>query len=258
MNLPAGITRHDDVEPNRPVFLTAEGIRIPGVTRLLREVGAVQHFDVDDLWYYLDRGKAAHLACALHGRDALEIETLDWRLLPYVKAYHDLVQTTGFVPLHDLGEFCCVEEQGRWQVYVDQPGFIPKIGATIVELKTGTLHPTEAKLQTIAQKIAFVDQLRRDGHPLANEQWTRHAFHLRNNAKGRLIAYDDDEIDRRKFLGHVREWWGRVAEHGTATRSVDTAQVYRPGSQAAAGRDVGSDRARRHRTKAARSHGRRV
>jgi len=113
-----------------------DGKIVPSNTQILKEAGLV-----DVTWYNQhgrDRGSAVHLACHLLDEDALNWETLDAELVPYVRAYEKFKKESGFVP--DLIEVPMYNYPHRYGTTVDRTGMLNG-REILLELKSGGVEP---------------------------------------------------------------------------------------------------------------------
>lgn len=179
MPLPAAFTFEEQTHIYR-----INSAELPSVTGILRAAGLV-----DEQWFTdesRDRGSAVHLAIQYLDEDALDEESLDERVKPYVNAYRKFKTDTGFEPLpiiDQVNDAEVIAEARRFQPKYGYAGTIDRIGIfrngrkVILEIKTGAAHPThrlqlaayQAMLDKPGEYIRLVLRLEKDGTYIVNE-----------------------------------------------------------------------------------------
>lgn len=154
------------------------GKQIPSVTWVLRVEGAIDDRYYTD--YGLARGIAVHKGCELIAKGTVDWRSVDYRILPYLEAYQDFLQKTGFIP--EIIEKPFINEDLEYGTKPDQIGTWDS-QKTVLELKTGKI-PKWACLQTAGQAMAVCPQ------PTTIK---RMAIELREDGTWMPQFYDDPE-----------------------------------------------------------------
>ena len=128
------------------------GKQIPSVTWVLRVEGVIDDRYYTD--YGLVRGIAVHKGCELIAKGTVDWRSVDYRILPYLEAYQDFLQKTGFIP--EIIEKPFINEDLEYGTKPDQIGTWDS-QKTVLELKTGKI-PKWACLQTAGQAMAVCPQ----------------------------------------------------------------------------------------------------
>lgn len=131
---------------------TLDGRPIRSVTQILADVGII-----DTTWYTPEaalRGKYVHEATHYSDEGALDLATLDPKLVPYVQAWIDFRKMTGFKPL--------LIEQEIWHSCgyagtLDRAGFLNG-RFLVIDIKSGSL-PSWAGLQTSGYEFGLVERI---------------------------------------------------------------------------------------------------
>jgi hypothetical protein len=132
-----------DFDPEEHVY-RVDGIERPGVTEILKAAGLSDNatgangwsIDPDVLDNAADRGKVAHLAVELDCQKILDEDSLDDEIWPYVDAWRQFVDDTGFVPI--ANELLFYNPVDDYCGQIDIPGYIGE-DLTIIDLKTGSI-----------------------------------------------------------------------------------------------------------------------
>lgn len=122
-----------------------DGVRIPGVTEILKEAGLSDLSMVNP--EILERnsafGTASHKAIEYECRGSLDWENLDPELRPYVQAWRNFVEDYGFIV--EATEVRGYSKLYRFGYTMDHKGIITNgtlIGKAIVDVKTGQPYPS--------------------------------------------------------------------------------------------------------------------
>lgn len=177
---------------------TIDGVVLPSVTQVLGDVfytpGAEWFTDEARL-----RGSYVHAAIALDHEGALDEDTVDYRLFPYIEAWRAFKRESDFRPMA-WEQAVCDPARGYAGTYdvIGQLGDNPLFPPVLVDFKTGT--PAEwIRLQTAAYaRVAKGDRfptLRRGGLWLRADGTYRFTMHT-------------DRADERLFLSalEVFQW----------------------------------------------------
>lgn len=175
-------------------------LELPGVTRILRQVGVSSDFhDVpaDVLNAKRDLGTAVHMAAHYYDDGTLDPKTVDPRVTPYLDAWHDFRNMTGFTPV--------LLETPLWHSglliagTIDRAGYFAKFPNAdpsklyAVDIKCGDPDDAGAKWQTAAYSEMLSACLDRSS-PFADPMMrTRPTFSVKLNDNGtyRLYSYPD-------------------------------------------------------------------
>ena len=207
--LPPGVKR--TMEGDRPRWMK-DGRHVPGVTRVLRELGLTDDYKTMDpvtRERVLYRGQEVHQAC--HALDLGQpYDLIDPEFLPYVEGYRRFLRDTGFTSI--FIEYACVDDHGRFVTVLDRAGYLGDV-FVIFDIKTGKrVHPS-ARLQTAAQAIAFVDQARRDrgAEEAMHPNIRRHVLQLTPGDYKLHPPFSNGAHERAAFLGllSAHEWRAR-------------------------------------------------
>ena len=151
-------------------YTTLDGRRLPSVTAIIKGAGLM-----DEAWwntYARDRGSMAHQAVALIHEDALDRETLDPVLAPYVAAWDGFARASAATAI--LWEQRVADAErgyaGTLDVVLEMAG---DPAPWVVDLKTGPPQPWAA-LQTAAyaravKPILLAPRLKRAALALAGD-----------------------------------------------------------------------------------------
>lgn len=151
---------------------------LPSITQILAAEGFI-----DSTWYTAagrDRGTTAHKITHDYDMGELFEELLDPAYIPYLKAYKQFLQDTGFKVL--------ASEVPRYHMALRYAGTPDKVGEmrgcfAVVEQKSGALEPW-TRIQAAAQ-----GELVKQDFNVARVK--RYGLQLRPDGKYRLIEYDN-------------------------------------------------------------------
>lgn len=160
-----------------------DSAQYPRVTEVLREVGVAPSYEgIDPAVVSLarERGIAIDRACDLIDIGDLDFDSVDDRLLPYLRAYQKFLDETGYIP--EASQQAVVHTKYRYRGTCDMRGRIHG-GRLIADRKcTASLHPATA-LQVAAYKLAHEHQ-----HPFELVDMIA-GLHLRKNGTYVLCPY---------------------------------------------------------------------
>lgn len=165
--------------------------RVPSVTQVL-SLSGIGGYDIyrmmqatapGKLAQAADRGRKVHEATEQLDNGLLDREALDPVLEPYVRAYEDWLEMTGFEPLHI--ERMVYHERFRYAGRLDRIGRIGQ-GKWVVDFKSGMLldghaHQTAAYVATLPDALTYdrmLVQLKSDG-----------TFHIATPEKGSYFTH---------------------------------------------------------------------
>lgn len=163
---------------------TLDGVRIPGVTEILKAEGIIDYsrVDPDTLERARILGEYVHKTTELFDKDDLDPKSIHHRVAPYLDAWAEFRVT------YDLQEFIEIEEpiyslRLRFGTIPDR--IAPIDGFTIIEIKTlKTINEKASRLQTAGQKIAW-EELRKGK---IRNRWT---VQLKDNGKCKVHTHKD-------------------------------------------------------------------
>lgn len=184
------------LQPPSPIFTFdpnehryyLDGVEIPGVTSILKEVGLSQFWGgfTEAAW----RGLHVHEAAEL-----LDLNDLDWNSVypkwaGYVHAYDRFKRDKGFVP--ELIEYQTYHPQFRFAGTIDRRGMLTELGErrVILDLKTGVEEDWH-RWQTAGYLV------------LGGPSWAldrRGDLYLHEDGTYSPIHWHDDNADIRTFL----------------------------------------------------------
>jgi len=126
---------------------------VPGVSRILSDMGKKSPWVVRNSEFYKTRGSYAHKAASLDDEGKLNMETVDPRVLPYLMAWRDFKKTNGV--LVAASEFMVYNEKLRYAGTLDR---IIRMGdrTILLDLKTGSKCRWH-QLQVAAYWMAYGD-----------------------------------------------------------------------------------------------------
>lgn len=153
---------------------TLDGIRYPSVTEILQAEGFI-----DTRWYddwSRERGKFGHKATALYDAGELDEDSLDPILAPYLDAWKDFKENTGFVP--SAIEKPVVNTRYHFAGTPDRVGTLGDLTCIIIDLKLGKPEPWAA-IQTGAYRL------------LIESPYKRAALHLMGDGRYKLYPHND-------------------------------------------------------------------
>ena len=183
-----------------------DGAKVVGVTSVLSAAGII-----DNTWAHTDamtRGSAVHRATELHDHGTLNEATLDPRIVPYLDAWKQFREETGFEPMeierriyHD-GEFEYAGTLDRVGRFTRPPWTKIANGAIgLIDIKSGKM-PKWAGLQTAPYAKAYERQTK------TFIGW-RACVELASNGAAHFIKHSrDKEQDFQVFMSCrvVYEW----------------------------------------------------
>ena len=114
------------------VYHDSAGRVVPGVTGIIRACGLMDENGWND--YARDRGRAVHKAVELYERGTLDPDSLDPAIVPYLAAWVEFKEQTGYVALEC--EQIVFHPIYRYAGTLDQVGVLDSKSA-VVDLKTG-------------------------------------------------------------------------------------------------------------------------
>lgn len=130
-----------------------DGIPIPSVTTILKEVGLIDFSKVPQRILEASQlfGTAVHKACELYDVKNLDEDILDPHLKPYLKGWKKFLKDTAFV-------ITAVEEKVASKKYwyagrLDRRGYLDK--HTVLDIKTGVDHGVATPIQLIGYENAY-------------------------------------------------------------------------------------------------------
>ena len=126
-----------------------DGRVIPGITEIRTALGiGYPHTTTDPV--HRERGKAVHRAIELYDNGDLDESSVDPAVAPYLKAYIQFREDTGFEPVHS--ELMLASERDWYAGTLDKVGRLPSLGLGIVEIKsTESVDMKALKAQLSAQ-----------------------------------------------------------------------------------------------------------
>lgn len=163
--------------------------QLPGVTSILKSAGIIntQFYTVAGR----DRGTLIHESCEHLDRYEIDLNDLDEEIRPFVQAYKNFKEDTGFAPT--------MIESPIYHSKLMYAGCLDRVGIlngknVLIDLKSG-VSPKWASLQLIAYKMACEDMF----PSLFNEQnlLSRLVLQLKSSGSYKLVEFssDDDERD---------------------------------------------------------------
>jgi hypothetical protein len=182
-----------------------DGEVIPSVTQVLSRANMPDYSAIPpfQLEWAAKRGTLAHLLCEWDDDPEMVIdwESVDERLYPYLNAYRQFREHTGFV--------IEANEQRLWNPRHRYAGTVDRVGMltgrrVVLELKTtSVLHPATA-IQTSAYLHAY-----NESRPKAEQARGCVAVHLRGDGTYRLQKYDNPRDHFACFLAllHPEHPW---------------------------------------------------
>lgn len=171
-------------------------IRPPSVTRVLRAQGFYSRRGLPDQ-FYLDRGRASHLAFELDDKGVLDESTLDERLLPFLAAHR---KARVELELRDLRPPILEEYIISWPL-----GFAGKVDAvkwvcgwrTTLDWKNGGTEEAATYVQVSAYRLLVAHHL---GLPAENLRGA--SLNYMDDGTYKFHWYEEDQLD---------EGWHRFA-----------------------------------------------
>lgn len=140
MKFPYVITPDFDEEAH---VYRVDGRIVPSVTEILSGVGLAENFmaggreiDPDVLANAAERGTMVHLAIELECLGELDEDTVDDEIWPYLEAWRQFVDDTGFLPV--ANEFRFYEPANDYCGTADMIGYLGD-QLTVLDLKTGSI-----------------------------------------------------------------------------------------------------------------------
>lgn len=131
------------------------GARLPSVTQILSPYSSLEFVDRDLLERAAAFGTHVHEACHLFSQDALDRESLDSELAPYVDAWAAFLEDTGAVVL--LSEQRVVSEQYGYAGTLDAIVWWGK-SKRLIDIKSSTGVPKTVGPQTAGYAQAYREQ----------------------------------------------------------------------------------------------------
>jgi hypothetical protein len=134
-------------DPETHVYRWDDAV-VPSVTQVLESAGIIDYSSIPRgiRDYALQRGSLVHRACELWDEGDLDMDTLSDVLAPYVRAYIDFRETTGFTPI--LSEYRAYSTRWGYAGTLDRLGQVGN-RLWLIDLKSGGM-PRWARLQTAA------------------------------------------------------------------------------------------------------------
>ena len=186
-----------------------DGRELPGITRVLRDVG-IGDLDVDDpvIAYAAERGKAVHEATALDDRGELDEASVDPVVRPYLDAWRRFRGESGFRPIPSLIEVPLARSDLGFAGTPDRCGWLGQIPIVLEIKATSQLHRRVGLQLGAQQMLAWTTEEFGAVVPNAIRR-----FSVRlcpdENPPYRLQEFKDPE-DRNVFLAALRvEQWKR-------------------------------------------------
>lgn len=171
---------------------TYGGREFPGPTAVLAGLGFIDYsFLKERREYFLERGKAFHLATEFDDRGTLDDDALHPDLRGRVAAYRLWKRETGFVP--DLTEQAMVDPVDGAAGKLDRRGrlcLLPGAPRAVVDFKSGAVQ------RWVGLQLSCYDRLQR-GEDRAADPLTRLAVEFKDNGTYRQTFFTDlqDEED---------------------------------------------------------------
>lgn len=191
------------IEMNGHVLVCGPDMRIKTVngkpkdhiTDVLREMGLSKSYEGLDP-FYMERGKAVHLACKLINEGVLDENSIVEEIKGYVAAYKSWLTESHFVaeeselPLFSgVYDFCGT---------LDLVGTLPTVGRIVLDIKTSSSLDPAVEIQVGAQAILW--QANYQSSPLSG----RFVLQLRSDDSYRLK--DLSHISETLFLDALNLW----------------------------------------------------
>lgn len=186
-----------------------DGRELPGITRVLRDVGIgpLPQSEIrvaDSFAYAAERGKAVHEATALDDRGELDEESVDPVVRPYLDAWRRFREESGFRPEPTLIEVPLARSDLGFAGTPDRAGILGE-DRIVLEIKVTAEMPSWVGLQLAGQRM-LAWTTREFGAVVPNAV-RRFAVQLRPDGTYRLWEFRDPE-DGRVFLAclSIYQW----------------------------------------------------
>lgn len=160
---------------------TFDGLKVPGVSEILKGVGLIKDVYAEDGGFSRDRGKAAHKAVWLDCKNDLDENTLDEIVVPYFQDWRILRETIYFEPIL---EYCekplyhpVLKFAGTPDLVVMKDGH-----PVLIDLKTGSVSSWVAY-----QTAAYRELLKANGILIKH----RYYLNLKGDGRPKLVLLPD-------------------------------------------------------------------
>lgn len=165
---------------------TKDGLKVPGVTTVLRETGLIDFSKIQDdiLQRALKFGSAVHKATELHDKGVLDITTLDSALEPYLEAWIKFLREASFIIEKDSIEEKVYSEKYHYAGKYDRIGILND-KRTIIDISTSVDFSDAKAIQTAAYQEA-----ENEGIPVKLKVKQREVVLLQGNGKYKLASGD--------------------------------------------------------------------
>lgn len=174
-----------------------DGVRKPGVTRILQDMGLIDFSGVPaDIMECAQKfGTAVHTATELDDNNDLDFKTLDPALVPYIEAWHKFKSENGV-------EILGIETNHYNPIYQycgkDDRLAIVRSERTVIDIKTSTSMAAATKMQLAGYALFY--------EPVKVK---RLGVQLKGDGTYKLHPYNSYG-DRNTFLYAVSLWWWRA------------------------------------------------
>jgi hypothetical protein len=175
-------------DPEKHLY-TLDGQDLPSVTQILTATGFI-NTQFYDAWSR-DKGSMVHLVCHLDDTGELDEESLDQILIPYLDAYRQFKEHTGFIA--SASEVPLASERYRFAGTPDKIGSFKDGECCLIDIKSGNAEPWAA-LQTALYVV------------LKDSPYKRYVLKLTGEGKYKLIPFNDRQ-DRQIALSAVSCYW---------------------------------------------------
>lgn len=192
---------------------TVGALELPSVTQILKRVGISRPWDDVPAAVLAEKraiGQAAHAAAHYYDEGTLEAGTVDPRVEPYLQAWIDFRENTGFTPV--LLETPLQHSGLLIAGTLDRAGYFAKFADAdptdlhTVDLKCGNPVDAGAQWQTAAYAEMLSVSLAPTSpfnQPLKFRMLARYSVQLQPNGKAKLHAYPDTLQDWLEFSAFV-------------------------------------------------------
>ena len=188
---------------------TLDGEEIPGVTRILQDMG------MNDTEWFRDhhrkRGTAVHLAAELAAQDRLDIDATHPKIAPYATQFIKWKERVNYRPI--LMEKALHSKTWRFAGKLDHFGLIEWEGddrPCLIDVKSGGVPPSIG-----LQLILYRQLLKENAHEYTSKGYMISANDILvaslqlNPDKFRFRVIEEDRLDSAMALGLVRAWYFR-------------------------------------------------
>lgn len=188
-----------------------DGRELPGITRVLRDVG-IGDLDQTDprIAYAAGRGKAVHEATALDDRGELDDASVDPVVRPYLDAWRRFRVESGFRPIVSLIEVPLARAELGYAGTPDRCGWLGQLPVVLEIKATSQLHRRVGLQLGAQQMLAWTTE---EFGAVVPNAVRRFAVRLcpDENPPYRLQEFKDPE-DRHTFLAALRVWLWKQKE----------------------------------------------